>query len=258
MKKYILIILLVVATILVFTINKNQDNDRQQIEGVVSEFGLKLKNASLLSSNTPLETKENYEGYISPGLMDQWVNDPMVVLGRLTSSPWSEGIIIDKINKSGPNTYNVSGRIINKTSDNLDESQSIEISLIKLEGRWLIDRIQLIPKNDPLEEFNFSFKYPEELTNYISSGEWNIEITESQNSSALRILDEGFGCENSSNAFDKIEERIIDGQLYCVEESIDEITSTDYKKYRYSTFKNGRVATIIFDARYPLCGNYPE
>ncbi len=153
-------------------ISNVEDTDIIPITQLVKDFGNKLQNVSLLGPRDILETsmEENYGDYLSKNLLNAWIENPSIALGRLTSSPWPDRIEVKSIDKISENSYIVKGEVIEITSAEIDNNgvaskQSIELVVKKVEGAWVIDSVvsnqndnqSLIYEN---KEFGFSFKLP--------------------------------------------------------------------------------------------------
>ena len=149
------------------------DNDKIEITQLIKDFGSKLQNVSLLSPTDILQNsiKENYGDYVSQTLINEWLKDPSIALGRLTSSPWPDRIEIISIEKVSENSYNVEGKVIEVTSvekenNGVAASKSITLGVNKDEGNWLIDRINIEQDYDngsiiyTNEEFGYNFNLP--------------------------------------------------------------------------------------------------
>lgn len=205
MKKVLLVILVVSISISLFGCenveNKVQpeiveqtnnevptivDNDKVEITRLIEEFGSELKNVSLLSPADILENsiKENYGDYVSQSLINEWLKDPSIALGRLTSSPWPDRIEIISIVKISENSYIVEGEVIEITSVEKENNgvaarRPITLVVNKDEGNWLIDSINIEQYYDngsivyTNEEFGFNFSLPLSWKDYsIVNDKW--------------------------------------------------------------------------------------
>jgi hypothetical protein len=120
-------------------------SEKAGVKTQVENFGLTLK---LVSLSAPKEVaaqdiRQQYAQFLTPELLDEWVNNPQVALGRLVSSPWPERIDIDSLNKTAEGQYAVSGKIIEMTSVEKEKGgaadvRQIELVLEKTDGKWLI------------------------------------------------------------------------------------------------------------------------
>ena len=73
-------------------IPNRQDSSEAAVRHLVTEFGSRLKNVSLLATEDTVKNsiRENYGDLVSPALLGKWHNDVNQAPGRVTSSPWPE------------------------------------------------------------------------------------------------------------------------------------------------------------------------
>jgi type II secretory pathway pseudopilin PulG len=178
-KKLLLIlfiILLAVAVVSFYSWNQLRQ-DKSAVRSVVENFGKTLQNVSLLSPTLAQDMEENYKDFLDPTLLAQWKEDPSKALGRLTSSPWPDGIEISSIEQFGSDTYDVNGNIIEITS--VEEAQKgipakrpIRLSVVKFEDRWLITSVSLGEYQETGSvlyrnaQYGFSFALPKSWSEY--------------------------------------------------------------------------------------------
>lgn len=148
------------------------DIDKLAITQLVKDFGSKLQNVSLLSPTDILQKsiKENYGDYLSQNLLNDWLEDPSIAIGRLTSSPWPDRIEVISIEKQLENSYIVKGEVIEITSVEMENNgvaarQSIELVVNKVQGNWVIDSISTNQYDSEVviyenKEFGFNFSLP--------------------------------------------------------------------------------------------------
>jgi hypothetical protein len=151
MKKVIIILLILiivsVGVIIYFreTAKKvnNESQDLTEIMNLVHNFGLALKDVSLLAPNAAEEIGEKYRDFLTPDLLSKWEASPSEALGRVTSSPWPERIEVNDIEKASDTEYLLKGSIIEMTS--VEETQGgnagkqeITINVQKINDKWLI------------------------------------------------------------------------------------------------------------------------
>ncbi len=124
----------------------SDESERNEIIKLVQNFGEQLKMVSLLAPEDIIkENMEKYYGeYVTPKLIEDWLNDPMKAPGRFLSSPWPERIDILEVEKLSEDEYEVTGNIIELTSVELKEGgiaskKSIILTIKKYDGKWLID-----------------------------------------------------------------------------------------------------------------------
>jgi hypothetical protein len=84
----------------------------------INKFGEQLKKVSLNAPNKEVKAaiNNNYKSFVSPELIDLWIQEPQSAPGRLTSNSWPERIKITNIEEVG-GVYNIFGDIIFATSD---------------------------------------------------------------------------------------------------------------------------------------------
>ena len=105
---------------------------------------------------------EHYGDYVHSELLMEWVNDPQIAPGRLTSSPWPERIEILSLEKLSKNIYRVQGKIIEVTSASTDEKPVTILVKKNAEGRWLIAAVSIDNTPEPHKDMiNDLRKHPE-------------------------------------------------------------------------------------------------
>ncbi|MEK7063456.1 MAG: hypothetical protein AAB955_02050, partial [Patescibacteria group bacterium] len=95
-------LLLFIAGVLAYTVSDPNtggpvsNTDDAAIRKVVMEFGLKMKEVSLLATTADREAAmmEHYGLYVTPELRLAWAPEGAEALGRYTSSPWPDSINI--------------------------------------------------------------------------------------------------------------------------------------------------------------------
>lgn len=115
------------------------------VRDLVGEFGAQLQKVSLLAAKETVagDLQKYYGEYVSPSLLKQWQSDPSTAPGRLTSSPWPDGIKVLSVQKQADDAYDVTGEIIEKTSADSSGAQpagkqGIQLSVQNIGGRWMI------------------------------------------------------------------------------------------------------------------------
>jgi putative hemolysin len=128
---------------------KEDIDDVSIVSNIVEQFGKKLKLVSLQSPKKILEKqiRENYEEFLSPELLAEWINDPSKALGRKSSSPWPERIDIKNIQRISQNKFLVEGEVIEITSVEAVEGGEanrfpIKLTLEKRDSKWVIVNIK--------------------------------------------------------------------------------------------------------------------
>jgi len=119
-------------------------DEKTEIASVVTGFGQKLGQVSLLSPTAADDIRSEYAGYVSPALLDQWAADPLQAPGRVTSSPWPDHIEITSIDKIAAEEYQVTGNIIEVTSVEVGTGGAAATIPVRItlhedsQGHWLI------------------------------------------------------------------------------------------------------------------------
>lgn len=154
-------------------------SDEETVKDVVTRFGSKLQNVSLLADKKDVKKamEENYKEFVTEDLLDKWMEEPGGAPGRLTSSPWPDRIEISGIKKLKDDSYQVKGEIIEITSEEKDKNEaaskrSISLILKKVNDRWLIDDVTLGSYQNSNEilyenkEYGFRFHLPKSWKGY--------------------------------------------------------------------------------------------
>lgn len=124
---------------------ENRGND--SAEAVLTNFGGKLKNVSLLQDKTALAAsiEENYGPFVTPELLADWKANPSQAPGRHTSSPWPERLTIGTITVQGTGRI-VTGEVImmtgTETSGETADTVPFVAQLIPTDGGWKIAAYQ--------------------------------------------------------------------------------------------------------------------
>jgi len=101
------------------------------IRNTVTNFGMHLKNVSLLATSTlSSQIESEYGPYLSPDLVTRWQANPALALGRQVSSPWPDRIEINTVNPNGDGTYTVLGDIVEVTSADTATSSSDRVPVM--------------------------------------------------------------------------------------------------------------------------------
>jgi len=113
------------------------------IRDLVENFGKRLQAVSLQSPNAAQEMQEQYSEFVSPALLETWMNDVSKAPGRVVSSPWPDRIEITSIVREEADRYVVVGFVVEVTSMEVVSGGAaaktpVRIVLEKREGRWLI------------------------------------------------------------------------------------------------------------------------
>lgn len=142
------IVAVIVAIIIVVVLNvasRSVTDESIAVRAVVLEFGEQLQRVSLSApiSVTQEAIRDNYGEYVSPELLEKWVQNPVQAPGRLTSSPWPARIAIGSVVKRSDGVYLVEGNVIEVTSQELAEGgiaaqYPVTIETQRRDGDWVI------------------------------------------------------------------------------------------------------------------------
>ena len=154
--------------------DQQADSDEAAVMKLVSDFGSKLKNVSLLAPAEAVKNslQENYGGLASPALLAKWQNDPDNAPGRAASSPWPERIDITVVEKLSDSSYEIKGEIITMTSVEMVNGgvagkKPVILEAEKIDNRWLITSYEYedaaVYSNG---EYGFTFSLPESWQGY--------------------------------------------------------------------------------------------
>jgi glycine cleavage system H lipoate-binding protein len=179
------------------------ETDEQEnllIVNLVKSFGEKLKMVSLLAPEDMVKDsiKEYYGEFVSPELLEKWLNDPAKAPGRTISSPWPERIDIISAEKLSDTEYEVKGNIIKVTSVELAEggiaaSRPAKFLVRNIDGKWLIDDIKLGDYIDLVydnKDYGFYFTLPKSWIGYsVIEGKWEgLSLTETKENQSGPII----------------------------------------------------------------------
>lgn len=135
----------------------DQAKEESDVKLLVTDFGLKLKNVPLAGEEnaTKAAIQENFGPLVTEEVMEQWLANPQLAPGRLTSSPWPERIDIATLSKQGQ-SYVVSGDIVMMTSAQMASSATdaghvpVIMQVVKENDKWVVAAYQ--EKQVPPEE----------------------------------------------------------------------------------------------------------
>jgi hypothetical protein len=114
-----------------------------EIRDLVENFGKRLQSVSLLAPDAAQEMQKQYSEFVSPPLLETWMNDVSKAPGRMVSSPWPDRIEVTNLTKAGPDRYEVNGLVVEITSTEVGSSEAaaripVRIVVLREQGRWLI------------------------------------------------------------------------------------------------------------------------
>lgn len=179
---------------------ETDEQEKVLIVNLVKSFGEKLKMVSLLAPEDMVKDsiKEYYGEFVSPELLEKWLNDPAKAPGRTISSPWPERIDIISAEKLSDTEYEVKGNIIKVTSVELAEggiaaSRPAKFLVRNIDGKWLIDDIKLGDYIDLVydnKDYGFYFTLPKSWIGYsVIEGKWEgLSLTESKENQSGPII----------------------------------------------------------------------
>lgn len=162
------------------------DNAAIEVTALAEDFGRKLQTVSLLAPTEVVSRslKESYGGFVSPGLLAEWMSDPQKAPGRLVSSPWPDRIEVLSLEKGSGSEYVVKGKVIEITSveavnGGAAAERPITLSVEKNNGRWQITAVKLGEYQEPSPllcgnvQYGFTFSLPASWQGYtVITGAW--------------------------------------------------------------------------------------
>jgi len=121
----------------------NDAAEEAEIKELVENFGTRLQMVSLLAPDAAQVIQKQYSEFVSPALLEAWVNDISKAPGRMVSSPWPDRIEITALSREGPEKYEMTGILVEVTSTEAgtDEAAAkipIHIVVRREQGGWLI------------------------------------------------------------------------------------------------------------------------
>jgi hypothetical protein len=124
-------------------ITDSNPEEEAEVRNLVENFGKSLQMISLLAPSAAQDLQKQYAEFVSPALLETWMNDVSKAPGRLVSSPWPDRIEIDDLTEASPHRYVIDGSIIEITSTETggDEAANripVRIVVEKVQGHWLI------------------------------------------------------------------------------------------------------------------------
>jgi hypothetical protein len=119
------------------------DVEEAQIWELVEGFGKRLQNVSLLAPDAAQQIRKKYAEFVSPALLEKWMNDLSAAPGRMVSSPWPDRIEVISLERADADTYEISGHIIEVTSNevvNGGEAGRVLVHIVvkRSNGGWWI------------------------------------------------------------------------------------------------------------------------
>jgi hypothetical protein len=136
----------VVATIPIAASIPSTANDaaeEAEITELVEKFGTRLQMVSLLAPDAVQELQKQYAEFVSPALLEAWLNDISKAPGRMVSSPWPDRIEITNLSSESSDRYEITGYIVEITSTEVGSGETpakipVRIVVQRAQGGWLI------------------------------------------------------------------------------------------------------------------------
>ncbi len=121
----------------------NNAAEEVEIRDLVENFGKRLQVLSLQAPDAAQEMQKQYSEFVSPALLEMWMNDVLEAPGRIVSSPWPDRIEITTLSKEGSDNYEITGFVVEVTSMEVVNGGAaaeipVRIVVQKGQGRWLI------------------------------------------------------------------------------------------------------------------------
>lgn len=123
--------------------NVSSASEEGIVRYIVENFGKSLQNVSLQSPDAAQEMQKQYSEFVSPTLLETWMNDVSKAPGRIVSSPWPDRIEITTLAKEESDRYVITGFVVEVTSMEVVSGGAaakmpVRIVVQKEQGRWLI------------------------------------------------------------------------------------------------------------------------
>lgn len=132
-----------VAASLTTTSIPTSANQEAEVRKLVENFGKRLQVVSLQSPDAAQQLQKQYSEFVSPALLEMWLNDVSTAPGRMVSSPWPDRIEITAVSKEGSERYEVTGFIVDVTSTEVGTGEAaakipVRMVVQRERGGWLI------------------------------------------------------------------------------------------------------------------------
>jgi len=117
--------------------------EEAEVRNLVENFGKRLQRVSLLAPNALQDLQKQYSEFVSPTLLETWMNDISNAPGRMVSSPWPDRIEITTLTRETPDKYVINGFVVEITSTEVasDEAANkipVHIVVERDQEQWLI------------------------------------------------------------------------------------------------------------------------
>lgn len=121
----------------------NTAGEEAEVRDLVENFGKRLQMVSLLAPDAAQDLQKQYSEFVSPALLETWMNDVSKAPGRMVSSPWPDRIEITTLERETPDKYVIDGFVVEMTSVevvNGGAANKVPVHIVagRDQGRWLI------------------------------------------------------------------------------------------------------------------------
>ncbi len=128
---------------------ETQEEQVQDVDEFVKEFGSKLKNVSLTAPEAQAkeQIRNEYGKYVNPELLQYWMDNVRSAPGRYVSSPWPDRIEILEVRPGSTATsFTVIGQVVYMTSSDMGGDvgarQQVVFGIENKGGKLLITEYQ--------------------------------------------------------------------------------------------------------------------
>lgn len=120
-------------------------DDVAEVTRVVRAFGARLRLVSTLGppEDASREIRNEYSPFVTPRLLEDWIENPAAAPGRQVSNPWPRGIDVAEVSGSG-DVRTVSGTVaLVTTADTAQvvEREPVTIEVVRSGDRWRIGSV---------------------------------------------------------------------------------------------------------------------
>lgn len=117
--------------------------EEAEVRDLVENFGKRLQLVSLLAPEAAQDVQKQYAEFVSPTLLETWMDDIANAPGRMVSSPWPDRIEITTLEREAPDRYALNGFVVEITSTEVGSDEAankipVWIVAEKDQGHWLI------------------------------------------------------------------------------------------------------------------------
>ena len=130
------LVILAVALLFIAVLLTSSQGERKS-RMLVEDFGAQLQQVPLLGADATSTMQEKYERYVTPELLEEWLNNVQLAPGRLTSSPYPARIEIEDVVPQGAG-YLITGVIVLETSEGEAGRQKVLIQVVPVDEQYRI------------------------------------------------------------------------------------------------------------------------